>query len=502
VLAPATALFLALAAPADAGQRDSITTASNPAIDGTDFYMFQSYESGRSGFTTMIANYYPGNNRLGGPLFHQFERGGVYEISIDNNGNAKEDVTFQFRPKTTLANSGDGLTIEVGSPGSQKTMPVPFANIGPLSPGNEAARNVRESYSLKIVRGDRRKKPADAIVDASTSSGTFDIPLDNVGSKTFGDYNAYADAAVHDIDIPGCETEGRVFVGQRDDPYAGADGHLFDLFNFDLDAGTPQPNPLGAQDQGVDVHQGATVQTIALEVASGCLTRAGGSSIVGGWATASLPSGRTLSAEPSLTNPSKLKGDLQQVSRMGNPLVNELMIGLEDKQLYNAGPPKSDSALADYFTHPTFPEIIEIFLGGAGVQAPNNFPRTDLVSAFLTGITSVNNTGAKPAEMLRLNTSLPTTPAASQNPLGMYNCFDSGGVLDTSNPGCDPAGYPNGRRPGDDAYDIVFRILMGYLAPAGQAPSGSLPFVDGAFASPSSFDTTFPYLNNPISGTG
>jgi hypothetical protein len=186
-----------------------------------------------------------------------------------------------------------------------------------------------------------------------------------------------------------------------------------------------------------------------------------------------------------------------QVSRLGAPLVNEVVIGLRDKDLFNSASPTQDSALASYVTNPTLPELLEILFGSAGVQAPNNFPRRDLVAAFLTGIQGLNKPqNVVASEMLRLNTSTAPVPLASQNRLGAL--------------GGDNAGFPNGRRPGDDVVDIELRVAMGALCHAfpgafscgpGDAPSGLLPFTDGAFVDASFFNDAFPYLRTPIGGS-
>jgi hypothetical protein len=186
-----------------------------------------------------------------------------------------------------------------------------------------------------------------------------------------------------------------------------------------------------------------------------------------------------------------------QVSRLGSPLVNEVVIGLKDKDLFNSAEPAQDAALATYVTNPTLPELLEILFGGAGVRAPNNFPRNDLVAAFLTGVSGLNQPpNVRPAEMLRLNTSIGAAPAAGQSRLGAL--------------GGDLAGFPNGRRPGDDVVDIELRVAMGVLCHAfpgafgcspADAPSGTLPFTDGAILDASFFDSSFPYLRAPLPGS-
>ena len=180
------------------------------------------------------------------------------------------------------------------------------------------------------------------------------------------------------------------------------------------------------------------------------------------------------------------KIEVEVRSRLGQPLVNEVVIGLKDKDKFNASEPKDDGQFADYVTHPTLPALIEALFGSAGVRAPTNFPRTDLVTVFLTGVPGLNFTTAT-AELLRLNTATPAVAAAQQNNLGVI--------------GGDVAGFPNGRRPGDDVVDIALRVVMGKLLSTNDAPSGQLPFTDGALVNSSMFQPAFPYLNPPLPGS-
>jgi hypothetical protein len=159
---------------------------------------------------------------------------------------------------------------------------------------------------------------------------------------------------------------------------------------------------------------------------------------------------------------------------------------LKDKDKFNASEPKDDAQFADYVTHPTLPALIELLFGSAGVRAPSVFPRTDLVTVFLTGIPNLNATTGV-GEVLRLNTTTPAVPAAQQNNLGVI--------------GGDNAGFPNGRRPGDDVVDIALRVMMGKLLSATDAPSGQLAFTDGALVNATMFGNSFPYLNSPIPGS-
>jgi hypothetical protein len=209
------------------------------------------------------------------------------------------------------------------------------------------------------------------------------------------------------------------------------------------------------------------------------------SPIIGSWTTASLKQNRNYLSAPRFDRPVDTSGPWVQVSRLSNPLVNEVVIGLPDKDRFNASEPKDDGQFADYVTNPTLPAVLELLFGGAGVKAPTLFPRTDLVAAFLTGVDGLNKNGSV-SEMMRLNTSIAPKPANAQNPLGVL-------AGDTS-------GFPNGRRPGDDVVDIALRVVMGVLLPESQAPSGKLPFTDGAKINSTMFDGAFPYLKTPIPG--
>jgi hypothetical protein len=185
-----------------------------------------------------------------------------------------------------------------------------------------------------------------------------------------------------------------------------------------------------------------------------------------------------------------------QVSRLGMPLVNEVVIGLKDKNKFNASKPRDDGQFADYVTNPTLPALIEVLFPIA--PAPTNFPRQDLVTAFLTGVSGLNQpANVVPSEMLRLNTSIVPTAKGAQSSLGVL--------------GGDLAGFPNGRRPGDDVVDIELRVAMGVLCtlnnPAvfgcvpGDAPAGAAPVTDGASVSDADFDNAFPYLKMPLPGS-
>jgi hypothetical protein len=297
---------------------------------------------------------------------------------------------------------------------------------------------------------------------------------------------------VYNVNIPGCATPARVFVGQRKDPFVVNLGETFDLVNIKAPAVEFSANAeKGARD---DLAQ-KNVTSIEMEVASACLTAAtGGDPVIGGWTTASVRQGRLLNPTPNTSSPSKEGGAWVQVSRLGAPLVNEVVIGLKDKDTFNASKPAGDTQFATYVTNPTLPALIEVLYGSAGAKAPTNFPRNDLVAAFLTGVKGLNQpTTVTASEMLRLNTSTPAVAMGAQNRLGVI--------------GGDNAGFPNGRRPGDDVVDIALRVVMGKLCTLSlgcvptDAPAGGLRFTDGAYLDDSYFNASFPYLKTPIAGS-
>ena len=474
LIVPAVVVAAALAAalPAAASShREAPQITAMPQVDGTDFYMFRSYEPGREGFVTLVANYLPLQDPYGGPNYFALDQDAEYAIHVDNTGDGVEDVSFVFDFDT-------GLMEQALSIGGQ-TVPIPLIQSGVLNRFSSVNRS--EGFTVRVVRGPIGGG-GDFFINQRAGGRRFAKPFDNIGAKSFPDYEGYASLFVHNVTIPGCG-QGRMFAGQRKDPFVVNLGEVFDLINLD---------PLGARDSQTDDLADKNVTALSLEVPIDCLT--GGGSVIGGWTTARLPRTRTLVDDPSFEQPSVESGDFVQVSRLGMPLVNEVVIGLPDKNRFNASRPDGDAALATYVTNPFLPELIEMLFP---VQAPNNFPRLDLVATFATGIDGLNLlTDGAPHEMLRLNVAIPPTPAAQQDSLGVI--------------GGDNAGFPNGRRPGDDVVDIELRVAMGLLCHAfpgvfgcdpADAPSGNLPFTDGAFVDASFFDEAFPYLTTPIGGS-
>ena len=394
------------------------------------------------------------------PNYFTLDANGLYEIHIDNNGDAVEDITFQIRPKNTLNNNGAGITLDIGAPGAKKSVAIALRAAGPVSGVSNDPLALREEYEMFIVRGDRRGGQRQQISIAGGGT-TFTKPLDYVGEKTLGNkaaYETYANKYIYSINIPGCATPGKVFVGQRQDPFPVTLGTIFDLINA---PGPVITNEANAFAFGAGTIADKNITSIALEVPAACLT-AGSEKVIGGWTTASLRQVRLLSGKPASGHQTteKVGGAWTQVSRLGMPLVNEVVIGLKDKDKFNASKPSGDGQFLDYVTNPTLPALLGLVLtGNAAGLAPTNLPRTDLATVFLTGITGVN----KPAnvvasEMLRLNTAIPSVPFAAQNRLGIVGNILAGGT--------DNAGFPNGRRPKDDVVDISLVAVLGGLCMA------------------------------------
>lgn len=484
-----SAAFVALPAQASS-HREAPNITQYPKVDGTDVYAFKSYEAGRSAFVTLIANYIPGQNPFDGPNYFTMDPDAIYEIHIDNDGDAREDLTFQFKFKQTSKD----ISLPIGG----KSIAIPLRYAGAVTDVNPPTLNQSESFTVTMIRGARRQPSgvAGMLTNAAGGASEFQKPIDNVGNKTIPDYPAYANKHMYSVNIPGCGTPGKLFVGQRRESFGVNLGEIFDLVNI------PAARVTGSRSGSPNSLETKNITSIAMELPIACITSAN-DSVIGVWSTASLPKSRLVGGKDTPLRNIISDNSLVQVSRLGMPLVNELVIGLKDKDAFNGSQPKDDGQFADYVTNPTLPALLELLFGADGVRAPTVFPRSDLVAAFLTGVPSVNQPkNIVGSEMIRLNTALPATAKGSQNSLGAAACFVNGALV-LGNTGCDPAGFPNGRRPGDDVVDITLRVAMGYLLPpgAGKPASAALPYTDGVLVEDSLFDNAFPYLRHPIPGS-
>jgi hypothetical protein len=470
--------------------REAPYITSSPKVDGTDFYMFRSYESGRDGYITLIANYLPLQDAYGGPNYFALDSKALYEIHVDNNGDAREDITFQFRFDDTYKN----LTVPAGD----KKVAVPLLNIGQIDTA-AANLNMVQTYRVSMVHGGRRSSLPQAIGNATSGGEIFTKPADNIGNKSIPDYASYAGNFVYTTTIPGCSTPGRVFAGQRKEGFVVNLGEVFDLVNT---------NPAGPRDGEPNTIADKNITTLALEVPISCLTR-GNEPVIGAWTTASVRQVRIVNPRPSSPQRTTVEGGAwTQISRLGMPLVNEVVIGLPDKDRFNGSHPRDDGQFLTYVTNPTLPVILNVLFGDAA-KIPQT-PRNDLVAVFLTGVPGVNQpANVRASEMLRLNTSIAPTPAPAQKDLGVL--------------AGDNAGFPNGRRPFDDVTDIELRVAAGALCSEAltcgaqkadpnsgtgytdgaraAGPVASAAVVSGAVSAGDIYLDVFPYLATPLPGS-
>ena len=416
--------------------REAPLISADPQADNTDVYAFVSPDAPDT--VTLIASFLPFEDPAGGPNFYRFGDNVVYEIKIDNNGDGVEDISYQFRFTSQTVNPNTFL----------------YAT-GPVKSLDDPNRNLFQTYTVTRVENGR----------AVSTAGPMRTMYDNVGPASTPNYGGNGSGIVEFKQADG--TTGKVFAGQTDDAF------FLDLRVFDFLYGG------NLSEAGTDSLAGFNVHSIALQVPRSSLRA--GSPIIGVWSTTSRPATTTRAAGTESST-----GTFIQVSRLGMPLVNELVIGLADKDRFNASLPANDSQFATYVTNPTLPVIIEALFPSA--KQPTRYPRTDLVDVFLKGVPGLNQpTNVTPAEMLRLNTSIAPVVVGSQNPLGVI--------------GGDNAGYPNGRRPGDDIVDISLRVVEGALLPAAEAPSGKLAFTDGVAVNSTYFRAAFPYLTTPLPGS-
>jgi hypothetical protein len=458
------ALAFALTLPLYASShREAPLITEDPTMDNTDVYVFRSPDSPDT--ITIIANYIPLEEPANGPNFYNFTPAGIYEIHIDNNGDAKEDITYQFQFRTDVRDPSTFLY-----------------NIGPVLTLDSSNLNVRQFYSVSRITGARRGG------SATSMGSSFQVAPANIGPKSTPDYAALASAAV--FNMPG--GAGKVFAGPRDDPFFVDIGSIVDLLTLRPVQQLHKVPPVAQSANGVDGLKGYNVHTIAIQVPISQLVSGGNvpsaptaaNAVIGVWASASRS--RVTIRNGGATGRQSL-GGTSQVSRLGMPLVNEVVLSLAFKDIFNASEPSGDAPL--FTSNETFrnrvldPEVAKLMNALYGIDVPPA-PRNDLVQVFLTGLPGANQPpNVTPAEMIRLNVAVPVTP--QPNRLGAI--------------ANDLGGFPNGRRLGDDVVDIALRVVAGVLVPNyNKSPNNAL--TDGVDANDRAFQSTFPYVALPHQG--
>jgi hypothetical protein len=435
---------LAWSGPHASSHREAPLISQDPNADNTDVYSFVSPRN--SDRVTLISNFIPLQAPQAGPNYYRFDDNVLYEIMVDNDADAVEDITFQFRFRTETRNVNTFLY-----------------NTGPVTSLNDADLNVRQFYSVTRIDGPRRRGRGEVIAD------NLPVAPANVGVRSFPDYAAVAAEAVRQL-----PNNSQVFAGPRDEGFYVDVGGVFDLL------GVPP-----ADASVVDGLAGANVSSIALEVPIDSLTRDGlrpsgaasANAVIGVWSTASRPSvtSRNNGRESHSSR-------YVQVSRLGQPLVNELVIPRSTKDAFNALEPPEDAAALPFVLDPEPARLLRLLFG---LNVPSA-PRNDLVTIFLQGIPGLNQPPAvTPSEMQRLNVAI--APSANPNPLGVL--------------GGDAAGFPNGRRVGDDVVDIALRVMAGATPLTPSFNSGiNAQLGDGVNANDVPYLTVFPYLGLPHPG--
>jgi Domain of unknown function (DUF4331) len=445
--------------------REAPEISKDPVADNTDVYAFVSPDN--PDMVTLIANYIPLEGPAGGPNFYEFGDDVLYEIHVDNDGDGVADITYQFLFETTLQNPDTFLY-----------------NTGPISSLDDPNWNKRQLYSVTRVKHGRKTVLAENLASPPCNIGPFSTP----------DYVTLAQDAVHRL--PSGET---VFAGQRAEGFYVDLGSVFDLLDL-RPFQNLHVNPMAAA-PGVDGTNRLNVHTMAIQLPKSMLTRDGSTptnpndphSVIGVYASASRQTARILLPKAQVDE----AGPFMQVSRLGDPLFNEVIIPLGLKDFWNTQPPSEDKQFLKYVQHPEVPQrLVEYYPGVFPDLAAYSKPRADLVAILLTGIPAgiipgfQNFTGETPADLLRLNMAIP--PATTPNTLGIL--------------GGDLAGFPNGRRVFDDVFTIELRALAGVtiplVDPSFTPDAASSVVTDGLDPSKinSPFLANFPYLGIPYSG--
>jgi hypothetical protein len=431
--------------PADASShREAPFISGDQQADATDVYAFRSPD--RRDSVTLIANYLPAEEAAAGPNFYKFGDDVLYEINVDNDGDARDDLSFQFRFKSRINNGNTFLY-----------------NTGPITSLDDPNLNQEQFYSVSVLKDTDHD---DSLREGTVKARNLQVAPANVGPVSYPEgYRKVADEARYDIG-----GGMRVFAGPRDDPFFADLGGIFDLLQ-------------GIE--GEDYLADLNVHTIAIQVPIDELTKA--DETIGVRTTSYRQTTSVLrpigQPDSQLTNPKSSSGPWVQLSRLDMPLVNELVIPLKDKDRWNGSKPRFDGQFGKYVLDPELARLIDaILLPNNDVPDP---PRNDLAAIFLTGIQDLNKPkGVVPSSQLRLNTAI--SPSDTPSRLGIL--------------GGDRAGFPNGRRPVDDVVDIELRALAGGtpLTPDFNHPPNN-QLGDGVDSNDVALRTSFPYLADPQS---
>ena len=436
VLAPVMGILILVAGVAPgfaSSHREAPLTAADPQIDSTDLYAFVSPDA--SDTVTLISNWIPFEEPSGGPNFYPWAPGVRYDINIDNNGDAKPDLIYRWVFTSHYRNPNTFLM-----------------NTGPVTKLTDATLNFYQTYTLSVINGN---------TGASRTLVPNGIAApSHVGAASMPNYASLRSEAITSFG----GGKSKSFVGQGDDPF------FLDLRVFDLLYGT------NLKEAGNDTLDGYNVNVIAVQIPKSELAAGGDvtkNPIIGVWTTAQRRSIRTQTAKGS----ESFAGPFVQVSRLGQPLVNEVVAPVGAKDLFSSSLPVNDAQFLGAVTNPEVPKLLEAIYK---IKAPAT-PRNDLVQVFLTGIKDLNQpANVRPSEQLRLNMSI--APAAAPNRLGVL--------------GSDNAGFPNGRRLSDDVIDIALRAM------AGAVLGVKTELGDGVDANDVAFESAFPYVAQPHSGSG
>ncbi len=406
--------------------REAPEISKDPVADSTDLYAFVSPD--RPSTVTLIANYIPLESPAGGPNFYEFGNDVVYGIHIDNNGDGRAEISYHFRFHTTLTTPGSFLY-----------------NTGPISSLSDPNWNSKQFYSVTRVDN----------YGSRVLGRNLPCPPCNVGILSTPHYEARLGSKAVNMLPNGI----KVFAGQRAEEFYVDLGSIFDLANL---RPFQQLNLFGkmaglVSQPGVNATNRLNVHSIAIQVPISQLVLPGRPTI-GVWTTASRPRVR-VSADTSEAG--LLSGPSTQVSRLGNPLINEVIIALDDKDSWNRQAPVHDKQFAHYYAHPELSGLLPVLYPGVfphlAALNKSGKVRADIEAILLTGIPKglipdfTNFTGPVQADMLRLNTSIKPTAKGSVNILGVL--------------GGDLAGFPNGRRIVDDVVTVELRALAGLTFP-------------------------------------